>query len=509
MTERFILALDQGTTSSRAILFDRHGRPHVTAQQEFPQQYPSPGHVTHDPEAIWSSQLAVAREAIAKAEISIDQVAAIGVTNQRETTVVWNPHDGRPWHNAIVWQDTRTNAAVAALEPSRQLIQQRTGLPPASYFSAAKLQWLLDNVSDLRARAERGDALFGTVDSWIIWHLTGGMDGGLHVTDVTNASRTQLMSLEAREWDEELLTLFRIPRRMLPRIHPSSDPSAFGVTRASGPVGAEVPIGGNLGDQHAAMVGQTCFAPGEAKNTYGTGNFMLLNTGSRIVRSTSGLITTIAYALDDVEPVYALEGSVAVSGSAVQWLRDKLEVIRTAGDIEALAASVPSSAGLYFVPAFSGLFAPYWRADARGVIAGLTHFHTKAHLARATLEAICFQTRAVLDAMVQDSGIRLEVLKVDGGATANELLMQNQADILGVPVVRPVVTETTALGAAYAAGLAVGLWTSLGSLRSHWMADRQWQPLWSDDQREEAYAGWRKAVDRSLGWAEHPSRKSG
>ena len=505
----YVGAIDQGTTSTRFLVFDTAGREIARHQIEHRQIVSHPGWVEHDPTEILAHVTLAIVGALRTAKLTGRDLAAIGVTNQRETTVVWNPHDGRPWHNAIVWQDTRTDAAVAALEPAHKLIQQRTGLPPASYFSAAKLQWLLDNVSGLRARAERGDALFGTVDSWIIWHLTGGMDGGLHVTDVTNASRTQLMNLETREWDEELLTLFRIPRRMLPRIHASSDPSAFGVTRASGPVGAEVPIGGNLGDQHAAMVGQTCFAPGEAKNTYGTGNFMLLNTGSRLVRSTSGLITTIAYALDDVEPVYALEGSVAVSGSAVQWLRDQLEVIRTAGDIEALAASVPSSAGLYFVPAFSGLFAPYWRADARGVIAGLTHFHTKAHLARATLEAICFQTRAVLDAMVQDSGIRLDVLKVDGGATANELLMQHQADILGVPVVRPVVTETTALGAAYAAGLAVGLWTSLGSLRSHWMADRQWQPLWSDDQREEAYAGWRKAVDRSLGWAEHPSRKSG
>ena len=505
----YIGAIDQGTTSTRFMVFDAGGQEIARHQIEHRQILSHPGWVEHDPIEILGHVNEAIAGALTTARITGRNLAAIGVTNQRETTVVWNPHDGLPWHNAIVWQDTRTDAAVAALEPARALIQERTGLPPASYFSAAKLQWILENVSGVRARAEQGEALFGTIDSWIIWHLTGGADGGLHVTDATNASRTQLMNIQTREWDDELLALFRIPRRMLPRIHPSSDPSAFGVTRVSGPFGAEVPIGGDLGDQHAAMVGQTCFAPGEAKNTYGTGNFMLLNTGSRIVRSTSGLITTIAYALDDQDPAYALEGSVAVTGSAVQWLRDQLEVIRTAEEVEALAASVPSSEGLYFVPAFSGLFAPYWRADARGVIAGLTRFHTKAHLARATLDAICFQTRAVLDAMVRDSGIRLDVLKVDGGATANDLLMQQQADILGVPVVRPVVTETTALGVAYAAGLAVGFWTDLDSVRRHWKTDRQWDPLWSEDQREEAYVGWRKAVDRSLGWVEHPQRGSG
>jgi glycerol kinase len=504
----YVGAIDQGTTSTRFMVFDAGGQEIARQQIEHRQILSHPGWMEHDPNEILAHVSETIVGALRAANLTGRDLAAIGVTNQRETTVVWSPHDGRPWHNAIVWQDTRTDAAVATLEPFHALIQERTGLPPASYFSAPKLQWLLDNVSGLRARAEGGDALFGTIDSWIIWHLTGGADGGLHLTDITNASRTQLMNLQTREWDEELLSLFRIPRRMLPRIHPSSDPSSFGVTRASGPVGAEVPIGGALGDQHAAMVGQACFEPGEAKNTYGTGNFMLLNTGSRIVRSTSGLITTIAYALENVDPAYALEGSVAVTGSAVQWLRDQLEVIRTADDVEALAASVPSSAGLYFVPAFSGLFAPYWRADARGVIAGLTRFHTKAHLARATLEAICFQTRAVLDAMVRDSGIRLEVLKVDGGATANHLLMQHQADILGVPVVRPVVTETTALGVAYAAGLAVGFWTDLGSLKRHWKADRQWEPTWSDDQREAAYDGWRKAVDRSFGWVEDPPHGS-
>jgi len=480
------------------MVFDAGGREVARHQREHRQILPHPGWVEHDPLEITARVSDVITGALHNASITGADLAAIGITNQRETTVVWNPRTGRPWYHAIVWQDARTAAQVSGLESSRAWLCDRTGLPPATYFSAMKLQWILDHVDGVRAAAEGGDAIFGTIDSWVIWNLTGGVDGGLHVTDVTNASRTQLMNLRTRDWDDDLLALFRIPRLMLPRICPSSGRSAFGVTRASGPVGAEVPICGDLGDQHAAMVGQACFAPGEAKNTYGTGSFMLLNTGSQIVTSRSGLLTTIAYALEGADPVYALEGSVAVTGAAVQWLRDQLGIIRSAGEIEALAASVPDTAGLSFVPAFSGLFAPYWRADARGVIAGLTRFHTKAHLARATLEAICFQTRAVLDAMTQDSGVRLAVLKVDGGATANNLLMQLQADILGVPVVRPVVIETTALGAAYAAGLAVGVWPDLTSLRHQWKADRQWAPRWSDDQREEAYRGWQKAVDRSL-----------
>jgi glycerol kinase len=496
---RYIGALDQGTTSTRFMVFDAAGRDVARRQLEHRQILPRPGWVEHDPIEIAARVDETITGALRAAELTGPDLAAIGITNQRETTVVWNPQNGRPWHNAIVWQDTRTDQAVAALEPARELLCARTGLPPATYFSATKLQWILDNVDGARAAAERGEALFGTIDSWIIWNLTGGTSGGLHVTDATNASRTQLMDLRTRAWDDELLALFRIPRRMLPRICASSDPSAFGTTRETGPVGAGIPIAGNLGDQHAAIVGQACFAPGEAKNTYGTGNFMLLNTGSRVVPSTSGLLTTLAYSFKD-ETAYALEGSVAVTGSAVQWLRDQLEVIRSADEIEALAASVPDSAGLYFVPAFSGLFAPYWRADARGVIVGLSRFHTKAHLARATLEAICFQTRAVLDAMTRDSGVRLQALKVDGGATVNALLMQLQADILGVPVVRPVVAETTALGAAYAAGLAVGFWPDLETLRRHWKADRQWEPRWSDDQREAAMRGWQKAVERSFDW---------
>ena len=506
--KQYIGALDQGTTSTRFIVFDAGGRDVARHQLEHRQLLSQPGWVEHDPIEIITRVVEVMRGALQSGGVSGSDLAAIGITNQRETTVVWNPSDGRPWHNAIVWQDIRTDDAVAALEPRHAFIRERTGLPAASYFSAIKLQWILDHVDNLRERAERGEALFGTIDSWIIWNLTGGVNGGIHVTDATNASRTQLMNLRTLAWDEDLLSIFGVPRRMLPRICPSSDGSAFGVTRSDGPLGAEVPIAGNLGDQHAAVVGQACFDPGAVKNTYGTGNFILLNTGQRMVPSSSGLITTLGYALRDGHPAFALEGSVAVTGAAVQWLRDQLGVIKTAAEIEPLAASVADSAGLFFVPAFSGLFAPYWRADARGVIAGLTRFHTKAHLAQATLEAICFQTRAVLEAMVQDSGVEIAVLKVDGGATANNLLMQRQADILGVPVVRPVVSETTALGAAYAAGLAVGLWTDVTAVQRQWKADRQWEPTWSADRRDAAYDGWRKAVDRALGWVDHVTHGS-
>jgi glycerol kinase len=497
----YVGAIDQGTTSTRFMVFDGGGREVAKRQLEHAQLLPRPGWVEHDPTEIAARVDEVIAGALRAAGLSGRDLSAIGITNQRETTVVWDPETGRPWHNAIVWQDTRTDRDVSALEPHRAMLCARTGLPPATYFSASKLRWLLDHVDGLPDAAERGRAIFGTIDTWVIWNLTGGRDGGLHVTDVTNASRTQLMNLRTLDWDDELLTLFRIPRRMLPTICPSSSSRAFGTTRAAGAIGAEVPIAADLGDQHAATVGQACFAPGEAKNTYGTGNFMLLNTGRDIVPSTSGLLTTVGYQLDDAA-VYALEGSIAVTGAAVQWLRDQLEIIRTAADVEALAATVPDSGGICFVPAFSGLFAPYWRADARGAIVGLSRFHTKAHLARATLDAICFQTRAVLDAMVRDSGVRLAVLKVDGGATVNGLLMQLQADVLGVPVVRPVVAETTALGAAYAAGLAVGVWKDLESLRRNWAADRTWEPQWSADRREEAYRVWQKAVERSFDWVD-------
>jgi glycerol kinase len=491
-------ALDQGTTSTRFMIFDADGREVARRQLEHQQILPRPGWVEHDPIEIAARVDEVIAGALRLAGITGRDLAAIGITNQRETTIVWDRATGRPLYNAIVWQDTRTQRDLAALEPRRAWLCERTGLPPATYFSATKLRWILDHVDGARAAAERGDALFGTVDTWVLWNLTGGAAGGLHVTDVTNASRTQLMNIHTLGWDDELLALFGIPIAMLPMIAPSSSEEAFGVTRATGPLGAEVRIGGMLGDQHAATMGQVCFAPGEAKNTYGTGNFMLLNTGEHPVQSRSGLLTTMGYKLEFRPAIYALEGSIAVTGSAVQWLRDQLGIIRTAADIEPLAESVPDAAGIHFIPAFSGLFAPYWRPDARGAIVGLSRFHTKAHLARATLEATCFQTRAVLDAMARDSGVRLGVLKVDGGATVNDLLMQLQADILGVPVVRPVVAETTALGAAYAAGLAVGVWSGLELLRANWKADRQWDPIWSADRRDAAYAGWQKAVDRLL-----------
>ncbi len=497
---RYIGALDQGTTSTRFMVFDAAGREVARRQLEHAQILPRPGWVEHDPTEIAARVNEVMAGALRSAGLSGADLAAIGITNQRETTVVWDPHTGRPWCNAIVWQDTRTDRLVDALEPHRAWLRERTGLPPSTYFSALKLQWILQHVDGVRAAADRGDAIFGTIDSWVIWNLTGGPGAGLHVTDLTNASRTQLLNLRTLDWDDELLALFDIPRRMLASIRSSSDPSGFGRTRANGGVAAEVPIAGALGDQHAALVGQACFAPGEAKNTYGTGNFMLLNTGGQIVPSKAGLLTTLGYAFAGAAPVYALEGSIAVTGAAVQWLRDQLEIIRSAGEIEALASSVEDSGGICFVPAFSGLFAPYWRPDARGAIVGLSRFHTRAHLARAALEAICFQTRDVLDAMVRDSGVRLAVLKVDGGATINNLLMQLQADILGVPVVRPIVAETTALGAAYAAGLAVGFWPDLDALRRQWTADREWTPRWSADQRDAAHRVWLKAVERSLDW---------
>jgi glycerol kinase len=499
-TARYVGAVDQGTTSTRFMVFDRGGNEIARHQLEHQQVMPQPGWVEHDPLEIAARTDEVMARAMRNANLTAADLAAIGITNQRETTIVWNPKTGRPWYNAIVWQDTRTDRIINALSPDQAaLIRARTGLPPATYFSGAKIQWILDNVPGVREAATRGEAVFGNPDTWVIWHLTGGRDGGTHATDVTNASRTMLMNLQTCEWDEDLLRIFNVPRAMLPAIHASADRRAFGVTRREGPAGGEVPIAGDLGDQQAATVGQVCIRPGEAKNTYGTGNFMLLNTGRDIVPSKAGLLTTVCYRMGG-ETIYALEGSIAVTGSAVQWLRDQLGIIASASEIEALANSVPDNGGVYFVPAFSGLFAPYWRSDARGVVVGLSRFNTKAHLARATLEAICFQTRAVLDAMVADSGVRLEVLKVDGGATVNDTLMQLQADILGVPVVRPIVAETTALGAAYAAGLATGFWSDLDDLRDNWRMDRRWEPQWSADQREAGYAGWQKALERTLNW---------
>jgi len=500
----FIGAVDQGTTSTRFMVFDHSGAEVARHQLEHAQILPRPGWVEHDPAEIWERTATVVGTALHQAGLRTADLAALGLTNQRETTLVWNRRTGRPYGHAIVWQDTRTDRIAAALDRDGRgdVIRHKAGLPPATYFSGAKLQWLLDHVDGLRTDAERGEAFFGTVDTWLLWNLTGGVSGGVHVTDVTNASRTMLMNLETLDWDDELLGFFTVPRPMMPRIVPSSAPEPYGLTAHEGPFGAHLPITGSLGDQQAATVGQVCLDPGEAKNTYGTGNFLLLNTGTEIVRSGSGLLTTVCFKFGADPAVYALEGSIAVTGSAVQWLRDQLGVISDAAESETLAASVTDTDGVYFVPAFSGLFAPYWRADARGAIVGLSRFHTRAHLARATLEAIAYQTRDVAEAMEQDSGVRLEVLKVDGGVTANELAMQLQADILGVPVSRPVVAETTALGAAYAAGLATGFWRDAAELRANWHESRRWSPSWSADRREGGYAGWRKAVQRTLDWVD-------
>jgi glycerol kinase len=500
----FVASIDQGTTSTRCMIFDRDGAEVGRHQLEHEQILPRAGWVEHNPIEIWERTASVLMSTLNATNLSSKDIVALGITNQRETTLVWNRHTGRPYYNAIVWQDTRTDRIASALDRDGRgdVIRHKAGLPPATYFAGGKLQWILDNVEGVRAAAERGDAVFGTIDTWLLWNLTGGPRGGVHVTDVTNASRTMLMDLETLDWDDELLSFFGIPRAMLPSIASSSPRQPYGVTTPNGPLGGEVPITGILGDQHAAMVGQVCLQPGEAKNTYGTGNFLLLNTGEQIVRSRNGLLTTVCYQFGDAKPVYALEGSIAVTGSAVQWLRDQLGIISGAAQSEALARQVGDNGGVYFVPAFSGLFAPYWRSDARGAIVGLSRFNTNAHLARATLESICYQSRDVVDAMQADSAVRLEVLKVDGGITANDLCMQIQADVLNVDVVRPVVAETTALGAAYAAGLGVGFWADPNELRTNWREGKRWTPEWSEEQRSTGYAGWRKAVQRTLDWVE-------
>ncbi len=500
----FVAAIDQGTTSTRCMIFDRDGAQVGRHQLEHEQILPRAGWVEHNPVEIWERTASALISALNSTELEAKDVAALGITNQRETTLVWNRRTGRPYHNAIVWQDTRTDRIASALEGDGRgdVIRHKAGLLPATYFSGGKLQWILDNVGGVRDAAERGDALFGTCDSWLLWNLTGGPRGGVHCTDVTNASRTMLMNLETLDWDDELLSFFSVPREMLPAIASSSPTEPYGVTSDTGPLGAEVPITGILGDQHAAMVGQVCLDSGEAKNTYGTGNFLLLNTGENIVRSRNGLLTTVCYQFGDAAPVYALEGSIAVTGSAVQWLRDQLGIISGAAQSEALARQVADNGGVYFVPAFSGLFAPYWRSDARGAIVGLSRYNTNAHLARATLEAICYQSRDVVDAMEADSGVHLDVLKVDGGITGNDLCMQIQADVLGVDVVRPVVAETTALGAAYAAGLSVGFWADPHDLRANWREDKRWTPAWSTDERDAGYANWRKAVQRAMDWVD-------
>ena len=493
----FVGAIDHGTTSTRFMVFDHDGAEVGRHQLEHEQILPRAGWVEHSPVEIAERTASVVRTAMDRLKLAPSDLAALGITNQRETTVVWNRGTGRPYGNAIVWQDTRTDRIASRLDRDGQgdTIRQKAGLPPATYFAGGKLKWILDNVDGVRADAERGDALFGTTDSWLIWNLTGE-----HRTDVTNAGRTMLMDLQTLDWDDELLEIFGVPRQMLPEIRSSVEPAGFGEVRAEAIAG--VPLTGVLGDQHAAMFGQVCFAPGEAKNTYGTGNFLLLNTGEALVRSDNGLLTTVCYRIGDAKPVYALEGSIAVTGSAVQWLRDQLGIISGAAEIEPLARQVDDTGGVYFVPAFSGLFAPYWRSDARGAIVGLSRYNTNAHLARATLEAICYQSRDVADAMAADSGVSLDVLKVDGGVTANELCMQLQADILGVPVSRPAVAETTALGAAYAAGLGVGFWDDTEEVRQNWDEGRRWEPAWTDEQRADGYAGWRKAVERTLNWAD-------
>jgi len=505
---KYVAAVDQGTTSSRFMIFDheggvvhKNGHPAVH-QLEHQQIYPKPGWVEHDAMEIWARTQEVIRSAMDKTGITAEDLAAIGVTNQRETTVVWNPKTGKPYYNAIVWQDTRTADRVNELakDGGQDRWRGKTGLPLATYFSGPKIEWILKNVAGVKEAAEKGDAIFGNIDTWEIWWLTGGPNGGAHVTDVSNASRTMLMNLETLDWDEDILKVLGIPRQMLPKIVPSSDPDVWGSTAINGPFGGKIPVCGDLGDQQAALFGQTCFNPGEAKNTYGTGCFMLLNTGTKPVPSKSGLLTTLGYKLGKDPAVYCLEGSIAITGALVQWLRDNLNLIEKSPDIEALAKTVDDNGGIYFVPAFSGLFAPYWRTDARGVIVGMTRYVNKGHFARAALEATAFQTAEVLEAMNKDSGVPLTALKVDGGMVYNDLLMQFQSDVLGVPVIRPKVAETTALGAAYAAGLATGFWNSVDDLRKNWAVDHTWMPTFAADKRAALLTEWKKAVTRTFDW---------
>ena len=496
----YAAALDQGTTSTRCMIFDHGGQVVAVEQLEHEQIYPKPGWVEHDANEIWERSRQVMDAALGRVGGGAESIAALGVTNQRETTVVWDRNSGEPVYNAIVWQDTRTDKICAELEKEggQDRFRQQTGLPIATYFSGPKVRWILENVDGAREKAEAGELCFGNIDTWVIWNLTGGTDGGLHITDPSNASRTMLMNLETLDWDDGLLDAIGVPRSMVPEVRPSS--AVYGEIK-DGPF-AGVQVAGDLGDQQAATFGQTCFAVGEAKNTYGTGNFLLLNTGNEAVHSKNGLITTVGYKIGDDAPVYCLEGSIAITGALVQWLRDNLKVIRTSNEIEDLAKTVEDNGGCYVVPAFSGLFAPYWKANARGVIAGLTRYVNGGHLARATLEATAFQSREVADAMNADSGVELESLKVDGGMVVNETLMQFQADILGVPVIRPQVAETTSLGAAYAAGLATGFWSEVEDLRENWAEDKRWEPQMDSSDRERAYHFWKKAVERTFDWEE-------
>jgi glycerol kinase len=497
---QYAAALDQGTTSSRAMIFNHEGRVVSVSQKEHEQIYPKPGWVEHDPKEIWARCTEVLDEAMEKAGATRDDLAALGITNQRETAVVWDRNTGEPVMNAIVWQDTRTDKLVDELgqQGGQDRFRLKVGLPLATYFSGPKVRWILDNVDGARAKAEAGDLMFGNIDTWCIWNLTGGTNGGIHVTDVTNASRTMLMNLSTLAWDEEIAGQIGVPTSMLPEIRSSSE--VYGEVRSGNMTG--IPIAGDLGDQQAATFGQACFDAGDAKNTYGTGNFMLLNTSTEAVQSKSGLLTTVCYRIGDQAAVYALEGSIAITGALVQWLRDNLKMIQAAPQVEELAKSVDDNGGLYIVPAFSGLFAPYWKSDARGVFAGLTRYVNAGHIARATLEATAFQTREVMDAMEADSGVTLTELKVDGGMVANDLLMQFQADILGVPVVRPVVAETTALGAAYAAGMATGFWNSEQDVRDNWAEDKRWEPDMDAAKRDAYYKEWKKAVTRTFDWVD-------
>ncbi|MCT1431241.1 glycerol kinase GlpK [Brachybacterium muris] len=495
----YILAIDQGTTSTRAIVFDHGGQIISTGQQEHEQIFPKSGWVEHDPKEIWRNTRKVVGDALTGAEINRHQLAAVGITNQRETAVVWDKNTGEPVYNAIVWQDTRTAKICDELagDEGADKYKERVGLPLATYFSGPKVKWILDNVEGAREKAEAGDLMFGNTDSWLVWNMTGGVNGGVHVTDVTNASRTMLMNIDTLDWNEDIAKDMSIPLSMLPEIKSSSE--IYGYGRKQGLL-IDTPIAGILGDQHAATFGQACFEVGMAKNTYGTGNFMLINTGEELVRSENGLLTTVCYKIGDNKPIYALEGSIAVTGSLVQWVRDNLGLIKDAPEIEKLAEQVDDNGGCFVVPAFSGLFAPHWKADARGAIVGLTRFHNKGHIARAALEATAFQSREVLDAMNADSGVDLTELKVDGGMVKNELLMQFQADILGVPVVRPKVIETTALGAAYAAGIAVGYWDGEQDVIDNWAEDKRWEPTMDDETRERYMRLWNKAVERTFDW---------
>lgn len=500
--KKYIASIDQGTTSTRCIIFDNTGHLLYSAQREHKQIYPRPGWVEHDPLEIWQRTKDVIQEVINIGSIQPGEIGAIGITNQRETTLIWDRNSGKPYYNAIVWQDTRTKEICdrLAADGGQDRFREKVGLPISTYFSGPKITWMMENLPSLQSAVDRKEAIFGNVDSWLIWCLTGGPGHGVHITDVTNASRTMLMNLSSMDWDKEILKALKLSRYMLPKILPSSEPHFYGTTTKDGPFNDIIPICGDLGDQQAALVGQTCFYPGEAKNTYGTGCFMLLNTGIEIMPSTHGLLTTLAYKFGEKPANYALEGSIAITGALVQWLRDNLGLISKSSEVEELARTVEDNGGIYFVPAFSGLFAPYWRTDARGVIVGLTRFITKGHLARAALEATAYQTREVLDAMDVDAGVKLKSLKVDGGMVFNTLLMQFQADILGVPVIRAKIAETTALGAAYAAGLAIGFWPDIEDLRDKWQIGQSWEPQMETYQREKLYRGWLKAVNRTFDW---------